>query len=68
MLAVVCKTYEGVKALEVYNREGVIDKTRGLHGFAASIEKPLADRFIVICLEDIRSGCVSLSLLFSTLH
>ncbi|XP_047967063.1 protein DEFECTIVE IN MERISTEM SILENCING 3-like isoform X1 [Salvia hispanica] len=54
MLAVVCKTYEGVKALEVYNREGEIDKTRGLHGFAASIDKPLADRFIVICLEDIR--------------
>ncbi|KAL1565510.1 protein DEFECTIVE IN MERISTEM SILENCING 3-like [Salvia divinorum] len=54
MLAVVCKTYEGVKALEVYNREGQIDKNLGLHGFAASIGKPLDDRFLVICLEDIR--------------
>ncbi|XP_057774218.1 protein DEFECTIVE IN MERISTEM SILENCING 3-like [Salvia miltiorrhiza] len=54
MLAVVCKTYEGVKALEVYNREGLIDKNLGLHGFAASIGKPLAGRFLVICLEDIR--------------
>lgn len=60
MLAVVCKTYEGVKALEVYNREGLIDKNLGLHGFAASIGKPLAGRFHVICLQDIRSGYVGL--------
>lgn len=54
MLAVVCKTYEGVKALEAYNREGSIDKNLGLHGFSASIGNPLADRFLVICLEDLR--------------
>ncbi|KAH6809705.1 hypothetical protein C2S51_027488 [Perilla frutescens var. frutescens] len=54
MLAVVCKTYEGVKALEAYNREGSIDKNLGLHGYAASIGSPLANRFLVICLEDIR--------------
>ncbi|KAK4436218.1 protein DEFECTIVE IN MERISTEM SILENCING 3 [Sesamum alatum] len=54
MLAVVCKTYEGVKALEAYNKEGSIDKSFGLHAFAASIGRPLADRFLVICLEDIR--------------
>ncbi|KAL2249071.1 UNVERIFIED_CONTAM: Protein DEFECTIVE IN MERISTEM SILENCING 3 [Sesamum indicum] len=54
MLAVVCKTYEGVKALEAYNKEGSIDKNSGLHAFAASIGRPLADRFLVICLEDIR--------------
>ncbi|KAL0403237.1 UNVERIFIED_CONTAM: protein DEFECTIVE IN MERISTEM SILENCING 3 [Sesamum radiatum] len=51
---VVCKTYEGVKALEAYNKEGSIDKSSGLHAFAASIGRPLADRFLVICLEDIR--------------
>ncbi|KAI3471221.1 hypothetical protein Pfo_027884 [Paulownia fortunei] len=54
MLAVVCKTSEGVKALEAYNREGLIDKKFGLHAFATSIGRPLADRFLVICLEDIR--------------
>lgn len=58
MLAVVCKTYEGVKALEAYNREGLIDKNFGLHAFAASIGRPLADRFLVICLEDIRFAYV----------
>ncbi|PIM99812.1 hypothetical protein CDL12_27686 [Handroanthus impetiginosus] len=54
MLAVVCKTYEGVKALEEYNRGGLINESFGLHAFAASIGRPLADRFLVICLEDIR--------------
>ncbi|KAL0358871.1 UNVERIFIED_CONTAM: protein DEFECTIVE IN MERISTEM SILENCING 3 [Sesamum angustifolium] len=54
MLAVVCKTYEGVKALEAYNKEGSIDKSSGLHAFAASIGRPLTGRFLVICLEDIR--------------
>ncbi|KAK6121818.1 hypothetical protein DH2020_044431 [Rehmannia glutinosa] len=54
MLAVVCKTYDGVKALEAYNKEGLIDKSLGLHAFAANIGRPLAGRFLVICLADIR--------------
>ncbi|GFP91295.1 protein defective in meristem silencing 3 [Phtheirospermum japonicum] len=54
MLAVVCKTYDGVKALEAYNREGLIDKNLGVHAFAATIGRPLTGRFLVICLEDIR--------------
>ncbi|KAL6500950.1 hypothetical protein OROHE_025147 [Orobanche hederae] len=54
MLAVVCKTYDGVKALETYNKEGLVDKTLGVHAFAATIGRPLAGRFLVICLEDIR--------------
>ncbi|KAL3650558.1 hypothetical protein CASFOL_006961 [Castilleja foliolosa] len=54
MLAVVCKTYDGVKAIEAYNKEGSIDKNLGVHAFAATIGRPLAGRFLVICLEDIR--------------
>ncbi|KAG8390419.1 hypothetical protein BUALT_Bualt01G0081400 [Buddleja alternifolia] len=54
MLAMVCKTYEGVKALEAYNKNGSINRTFGLHAFAASTGRPLDDRFLVICLENIR--------------
>ncbi|GER49827.1 defective in meristem silencing 3 [Striga asiatica] len=54
MLAVVCKTHEGVNALEAYTEDGLVDKSLGLHGFAANIGRPLSGRFLVICLEDIR--------------
>ncbi|XP_017608206.1 protein DEFECTIVE IN MERISTEM SILENCING 3 isoform X2 [Gossypium arboreum] len=54
MLAVVCNTFEGVKALEAFNQDGCIDKTSGLHGLAASIGRSLGGRFIVICLENLR--------------
>lgn len=54
MLAVVCNTFEGVKALETFNQDGCIDKTSGLHGLAASIGRSLDGRFIVICLENLR--------------
>ncbi|XVF50968.1 hypothetical protein PTKIN_Ptkin04bG0146100 [Pterospermum kingtungense] len=55
MLAIVCKTYEGFKALEIYNQDGCIDKTSGLHGLGASIGRSLDGRFLVICLESLRS-------------
>ncbi|XP_058095892.1 protein DEFECTIVE IN MERISTEM SILENCING 3-like [Magnolia sinica] len=54
MLAIVCKTYEGVKALEMYDRDGMIDKSAGLHGLGPSIGRPVEGRFRVICLEDLR--------------
>lgn len=54
MLAVVCKTHEGVRALESFNMGGLIDEELGLHAFAASIKTPIADQFDVISLEDIR--------------
>ncbi|KAH1075346.1 hypothetical protein J1N35_027674 [Gossypium stocksii] len=54
MLAVVCNTFEGVKALETFNQDGCIDKTSGLHGLAASIGRSLDGRFLVICLENLR--------------
>ncbi|TKY74088.1 DEFECTIVE IN MERISTEM SILENCING 3 [Spatholobus suberectus] len=37
MLAIVCRTYEGVKALEMYDKESCINKSSGLHGLGASI-------------------------------
>lgn len=54
MLAIVCRTYEGVKALELYDKEGSINKSCGLHGLGASIGRPLDGRFLVICLESLR--------------
>ncbi|KAK8484399.1 hypothetical protein V6N11_001657 [Hibiscus sabdariffa] len=54
MLAIVCKTFEGVKALETFNQDGCIDKTSGLHGIAASIGRSLDGRFLVFCLEGLR--------------
>ncbi|CAK9151608.1 unnamed protein product [Ilex paraguariensis] len=54
MLAVVCKTYSGVKALETYEKDGSIVTGLGLHGLGASIGRPLGGRFLVICLEHLR--------------
>ncbi|OVA14711.1 hypothetical protein BVC80_1819g27 [Macleaya cordata] len=54
MTAIVCKTFEGVKALETYDREGGISKSTGLHGLGPSIGRHLDGRFLVICLEGLR--------------
>ncbi|XP_057951576.1 protein DEFECTIVE IN MERISTEM SILENCING 3 isoform X2 [Malania oleifera] len=54
MLAVVCRTSEGMKALETYDKDGFINKSSGLHGLGASIGKLLDGRFLVICLENLR--------------
>ncbi|XP_058781451.1 protein DEFECTIVE IN MERISTEM SILENCING 3-like [Vicia villosa] len=54
MFAIVCKTYEGVKFIEMYDKEGSIDKTRGLHGLGVTMQRPLDGRFLVICLESLR--------------
>ncbi|KAH6794728.1 hypothetical protein C2S52_005205, partial [Perilla frutescens var. hirtella] len=54
MLAVVCKSYEGVKTLETYTKDGLINKGFGIHEFAASMGSYLDDRFHVICLEYLR--------------
>lgn len=53
MLAIVSKTYEGVKALETYDKEGCINTSSGLHGLGASIGRTLDGRFLVICLENL---------------
>ncbi|KAK3163201.1 hypothetical protein QOZ80_1AG0000490 [Eleusine coracana subsp. coracana] len=54
MLALVCKTYDSVKGLEKYDKNGFIDKSSGLHGLARTIGKVLDGRFTVFCLENLR--------------
>ncbi|KAH0691664.1 hypothetical protein KY289_019022 [Solanum tuberosum] len=54
MLAVVCKTHDGLKALQTYDKKGFVNKSSGLHGVGASIGRPLDDRYLVICLENLR--------------
>ncbi|XP_051121824.1 protein DEFECTIVE IN MERISTEM SILENCING 3 [Andrographis paniculata] len=54
MLAVVCKTHKGVKALEAYDKDGSINKGLGIHASAASMGKSLDERFLLICLENLR--------------
>lgn len=54
MLAIVCKTYDSIKSLEAYDKEGHVNKTLGLHGLGASIQRPLDGHFLVICLEKLR--------------
>lgn len=54
MLAIVCKTYDGVKALEFYDNEGCINISSSLHGLASSIGRTLEGRFLVMCLENLR--------------
>ncbi|XP_015577353.2 protein DEFECTIVE IN MERISTEM SILENCING 3 [Ricinus communis] len=54
MLAIVCRTVEGVKLLEKYDEEGKVNSSTGLHGLAASMGRKINGRFLVICLEDLR--------------
>ncbi|KAF3629732.1 Protein DEFECTIVE IN MERISTEM SILENCING 3 [Capsicum annuum] len=53
MLAVVCKTHDEPKALETYDKAGLINKSSGLHGLGASMGRPLDDQFLVICLDNL---------------
>ncbi|XP_065847224.1 protein DEFECTIVE IN MERISTEM SILENCING 3-like [Euphorbia lathyris] len=57
MLGIVCKTYEGVKALETYDKEGHINSDSGIRGFGTTIGRTLDGRFLVICLENLRPYC-----------
>lgn len=61
MLAIVCRTYEGVEALEKYDSKGSIKSNSGLHGLGSSIGKSITGRFVVICLEDLRHETILLS-------
>lgn len=54
MLAIVCKTCDGLKALETYDKEGLICESSGLHGLGTSIGRHLDGRYLVICLENLR--------------
>ncbi|GAB4858490.1 hypothetical protein Ancab_009965 [Ancistrocladus abbreviatus] len=55
MLALVCKSYESIKALEMYDDKGCVNKGSGIHGLGASIGRALEGRFLVISLESLRS-------------
>ncbi|XP_065879282.1 protein DEFECTIVE IN MERISTEM SILENCING 3-like [Euphorbia lathyris] len=57
MLRIVCKTYEGVKALETYDKEGHINSDSGIRGFGTTMGRTLDGRFLVICLENLRPYC-----------
>ncbi|PKA45830.1 hypothetical protein AXF42_Ash018381 [Apostasia shenzhenica] len=54
MLAIVCKTFEGVQALERHEKDGTIDRNAGLHGIAPTIGRTLNGRFTVYCLQNMR--------------
>ncbi|KAL8148425.1 protein DEFECTIVE IN MERISTEM SILENCING 3-like isoform X2 [Apium graveolens] len=54
MMALVCKTSDGVKAMESSDIEGVINRNSGLHEIGSSIGRTLEGGFRVICLNDLR--------------
>ncbi|MFS7967980.1 hypothetical protein Hanom_Chr09g00792171 [Helianthus anomalus] len=54
MLSLVCITYDGIKALVTYDKDGSINKNSGLYGLGTAIGQPLDGRFSVICLENLR--------------
>ncbi|KAK9665290.1 hypothetical protein RND81_14G103000 [Saponaria officinalis] len=54
MIAIVCKTYDGIKSLETYDLEGLVNKFAGLYALGASVGRTLEGRFRVICLENLR--------------
>lgn len=54
MLALVCKSYDSVTALESYDNQGNIDSNAGLHGLGSSIGRSIEGHFDVICLENLR--------------
>ena len=55
MLGIVCRSYEGVKALEKYDEQGNIkNDASSLHGVGLASGKKISGRFLVMCLEDLR--------------
>ncbi|XP_063944703.1 protein DEFECTIVE IN MERISTEM SILENCING 3-like [Daucus carota subsp. sativus] len=47
----VCKTLDSVKAMESYDKEGLVNKYAGIHRLGTSIRRTIDGRFLVICLE-----------------
>ncbi|EXB83888.1 hypothetical protein L484_023495 [Morus notabilis] len=58
MLAIVCRTYEGVKALEKYDEEGNINSTSSLHGAGSSAGKRI-NGLNLISLDSRNLSCVT---------
>ncbi|XP_078429109.1 defective in meristem silencing 3 [Wolffia australiana] len=55
MLAIVCRNFQSVKALEDYGEDDDINRNAGLHGIGYSVGRIMDGRFLVISLENIRS-------------
>lgn len=54
MLAVVSRSFEAAVALEKYIKNGEFDRSYGLQAEAATLEKSINGRFLVICIDDVR--------------
>lgn len=54
MLALVCKNFDGVQAMESCDIEGAINRNSGLHGLGSSVGHTIDGRFLVICLGHLR--------------
>ncbi|KAK1399436.1 protein DEFECTIVE IN MERISTEM SILENCING 3-like [Heracleum sosnowskyi] len=51
MMAIVYKTFDGVKDLDSYDKEGITDRNSGLHGIGSSFGRLVEGQFRVICLN-----------------
>ncbi|KAI8565060.1 hypothetical protein RHMOL_Rhmol03G0231500 [Rhododendron molle] len=54
MLAIVCKSYAAVDALENYEQNGNVDRAHDPHREAMKFAQSINGRYVVICLEDTR--------------
>lgn len=54
MLAIVCKNFDGVQAMESCDTEGAINRNSGLHGLGSAVGHTIDGRFHVICLDHLR--------------
>ncbi|KAJ7547469.1 hypothetical protein O6H91_08G087600 [Diphasiastrum complanatum] len=54
LLLIVCKSQQGIQALEAYDSNGDVDETKGLYGFAHSRGYKISGRYQAICLSDIK--------------
>ncbi|XP_071686181.1 protein DEFECTIVE IN MERISTEM SILENCING 3 [Rutidosis leptorrhynchoides] len=52
MMALVSMSYDGVKALVTYDKDGAIDTSAGVYGLATAIGQTLEGRINLICLEN----------------
>lgn len=55
MLAVVCRSSVAASALEKFEHDGEMHCRHALHSEVAALGKSISGRFLIVCLEDIRS-------------
>ncbi|KAF6144250.1 hypothetical protein GIB67_024477 [Kingdonia uniflora] len=59
MMAIMCKTLNGVKALETYDKEGQINKSTGLHMLGPSIGRHMDGRYVTRSEIQLALPCIS---------